>query len=118
MKYEGRIYFDGEIPIIQSRTSFIDWLKVNIPKDSWLDFQVIPRTTTTEQQRLYHTWKDIIAEALGWDSKDLHNYFKEHYNNNSTTKGFTVPDWVSFMNKIKAFAANKGINLPQGNEKS
>lgn len=35
-----------------------------------------------------------------------------------TTIVHTVPDWVSFMNKIKAFAANKGINLPQGNDKS
>lgn len=116
MKYEGRIYFDGEKSFFQNKKAFDEWLKTNCIKDTWLDFQAEPEMKASDQQKLYHKWKDIISIELGWSPDYTHNYFKKEFNNNKTTKGFEIQDWREFMEKVKAFAGDKSISLPLGKE--
>lgn len=116
MKYEGKIFFDGESILIRDKQALIVWLKQNVKKDSWLDFNIFSEVSNSDQRKLYGVWKDILAKELGWSSDELHEYFKKEFNNNKSTKGFDIQEWVTFMEKIKSFAGNRGISLPLGKE--
>ena len=115
--FKGNIYWDGEGPRIQTREKFVEWLK-QFPEDQWFSFEVTPlgSVNSSSQRNLYFKWCDIIAEEYGWDSgTELHEYFKDTYNNGKSTKGFTVKEWSEYMIKVQAFAHQHNINLPIGN---
>lgn len=115
-RYESKVYWDGEIPRIQVKDQFIEWLK-QYPSDSWFRFVVEPLGSLNDgkQQRLYHKWCDIIHQEYGWDSRqEIHEYFKATYNNGESTTGMDTRQWSEYMLKIQAFAAENNIILPTG----
>lgn len=116
--YQGNIYWDGKMPLIQTRDKFIEWLK-QFPEDQWFSFEVnaIGSLNNTNQQKLYHKWCDILSQEYGWDSSDeMHEFLKEKYNNGKSTKGFDTKQWSEYMTKVLSFAGEHSINLPTGSE--
>ena len=116
MEYNGKIYWDGEGPKIQTKDKFIEWLK-QFPEEQWFTFQVIPvgSINASNQSKLYHKWCDIIADEFGWDSgSEMHDYFKQQFNNSQSTKSFDTKQWSTYMSKVLAFANSNNINLPTG----
>jgi len=114
MKYEGKIYWDGTKPFIQTRDQFIKWLS-QFPADQWFNFDVTPiGLGASDQQKLYFKWRDILAEELGWDSSAMHEYLKKTYNDGKSTKGLDTKGWSVFMSKVFAFAGSNNITLPLG----
>ncbi len=112
--YEGRLYWDGEKPLIQTNQKFIKWLE-QFPEDQWFTFDVSPLgLEACHQQKLYFKWRDILAVELGYDSQDLHRHLKFAYNNNKTTKGMSTEEWSTFISKVLAFAGSNNISLPTG----
>jgi len=114
MNYEGKIYWDGEAPFIQTKQKFIEWLE-KYPKDQWFSFQVAPiGLEATNQSKLYFKWRDILAEEFGWDNNAMHNHLKKTYNEGKSTKNMSVEQWSEYMSKILAFAGDSNITLPMG----
>ncbi len=116
--YETKIYWDGKAPRIQQKDKFIEWLST-FPEEQWFQMNVSPigSINTSKQSKLYHKWCDILAAEFGWDSgREMHNYFKDEYNNGKSTKGFEVKDWTEYMIKVSAFADSNNIELPLGYE--
>lgn len=117
MAYKGNIYWDGKTPLIQSRDKFIEWLKT-FPEDQWFEFTVAPIGSVNEsnQRNLYFTWRDILADELGWTPAEMHKYLKDTYNGGRSTKGLTTKEWSQLMTHILAFAGENNITLPTGKE--
>jgi hypothetical protein len=116
--FTGNIYWDGKNPKIQGRDKFIEWLS-QYPEDQWLSFTVEPRGSINDsnQRRLYHKWCDILYDEFGWDSSaEMHEFFKERFNNGQSTKGFDQEQWSKYMTKVAAFANENNINLPNGDD--
>lgn len=113
--YETKLYFDGEKPHIQAKDKLVEFLS-KFGKDTWFEIVVKPIGTTSSQSRLYFKWCDIMASELGWDSgQELHEYFKDTFNNGESTKSLDVKQWSQYMTKILAFAAEHNFTLPTGN---
>lgn len=115
VKYEGRIFWDGQIPRIESKEKFIEWLK-QFPDDSWFNITVeVKGSANTNQKKLYHKWCDILAQEFGWDSgKEMHEYLKDTYNSGQSTKDMDTKQLAEYMTKVSAFASMNNVTLPQG----
>jgi hypothetical protein len=118
MKYEGKLYWDGSKPLIQTRDQFIKWLS-QFPEDQWFSFNVTPLgVKASDQQKLYFKWRDILAEEFGWDNIKMHDYLKNTYNDGKSTKGLDTAGWSEFMSKVLALAGSYNITLPLGYDES
>lgn len=116
MGYETKLYWDGEIPRIQTKEKLIEWLK-QFPNDKWFSLVVEPigDLNNSKQQKLYHKWCDILASEYGWNSGDeMHQYLKGEYNGGKSTRGFDMKQWSEYMIKVQVFANENNINLPTG----
>jgi len=80
---------------------------------------------TCPQNRLYRLWLSCIANEKGYDAEDLHDFFKqkflsakmgnifgEQYIKEITTTKLNTQEFADYLEKVNAFAANLGINLP------
>lgn len=114
--YNGNIYWDGKSPLIQQRDKFIEWLK-QFPQDQWFSFEVNPigSINSSDQQRLYFKWRDILADYFGYTQAEMHEELKRQFNAGKSTKSLDTKGWSQFMTQVLAFAGEHDITLPTGN---
>ena len=115
MSYNTELYWDGQSPKIVRKEELIKYLEGYAP-NTWFSLEVLPLgfTNSTSQSKLYHKWKDILADAFGWTTREMHNHLKVYYNGGKSTKDMTTKEWSDFMIKILAWAGEEEIVLPLG----
>lgn len=115
MGYEGKLFWTGEKPLIQTKDKLVEWLK-QFPDDSWFAFNVEPlgAINNTNQQKLYFTWRDILADYFGYTKAEMHEELKRMFNDGQSTKGLDTKGWSLMMTQILAFAGDHNITLPVG----
>lgn len=114
MGYETKLYWDGEIPRIQTKDKLTAWLASNYKSDTWFKVTIEPLGEGSDQQRLYFAWRDILADYFGWSDTEMHEYLKKEYNGGRSTKGMGTKEWSKYMTQILAFAGEHDITLPTG----
>ena len=68
------------------------------------------------QNRLFHTWRDIIAEEIGESKKEAKKQIKNKFNIKST-KDLEVAEFVEFLRDIDDFFGGEyQIKLPRNED--
>lgn len=68
------------------------------------------------QNRLFHTWRDIIAEEMGESKKETKNLIKNQFSIKST-KDLEVAEFVEFLRDIDDFFGGEyQIKLPRNED--
>ena len=68
------------------------------------------------QNRLFHTWRDIIAQEIGESKKEAKKQIKEKFNIVST-KDLEVEEFVDFLRNIDDFFGGEyQIKLPRNED--
>lgn len=116
MGYQGKLlWLDGK-PMIQSKDKLVEWLQ-KYPEGIWFTFNVDPigDINVTDQQKLYFTWRDILADYFGYTKAEMHDELKRQFNDGQSTKGLDTKGWSLMMTQVLAFAGEHNVTLPTGN---
>ena len=98
-----------------------------LPLDGTMEIVIrkFEKTRSTDSNRLYWKWLEVIAGHTGYSKEELHEYFRKKYgywkNKDvfgvamaipvSTTK-YTTKQFSNYMTQVEAEASTLGIVLP------
>jgi hypothetical protein len=93
------------------------------------EFKIYRRVRSLSQNKLYYLWLNCISDETGNQVEDMHEFFKDRFipwssrevfgvelKIHATTTNLDTKEFTDYLEKIRMFALDQGIYLPNPND--